>query len=45
MTAANESAPSTSQIVVSRLAIPPRVNSASIGSTPELLTNPVAIAP
>ena len=44
MTAANDSAPSTSQIVVSRLAIPPRVNSSSMGSTPELLTNPVAMA-
>src|SRR6478735_1120664 len=44
MTAANDRAPSTSQIVVSRLAIPPRVKRSSMGATPELLTNPVAIA-
>lgn len=43
-TAANDSAPRISQTVVSRLAIPPRENRSSIGSTPELLTKPVAMA-
>ena len=45
MTAAKDSAPSTSQTVVSMLAIPPRENSSSIASLPVLLTKPVAIAP
>ncbi len=43
--AANAIAASTSHTVVRRLAIPPRENSASIGSIPLLLTKPVAIAP
>ena len=43
--AANAIAASTSQTVVSRLAIPPREKSASISSTPLWLTKPVAIAP
>jgi len=43
MIAANDSAASTSQIVVSRLAIPPRENSWSIAAFPLLLTKPVAI--
>ena len=44
ITAANERAPSTSQIVVSMLAMPPRENRSSIWGTPELLTKPEAIA-
>ena len=44
MTAANDSAPRTSQIVVSMLAMPPRENRSSIWATPELLSNPVAMA-
>ena len=44
ITAANESAPRTSQIVVSMLAMPPRENRSSIWGTPESLTKPVAIA-
>ena len=44
MIAANDSAASTSQMVVSRLAIPPREKSASIAGLPVRLTKPVAIA-
>ena len=44
MIAAKESAPSTSQIVMSIDAMPPRENSESIVSLPVLDTNPVASA-
>ncbi len=43
MTAPNDSAPRTSQTVVSMLAIPPRENRSSIAALPVLLTNPVAM--
>ena len=44
MTAAKERAPSTSQIVFSIDAMPPRENSESIVSLPLFDTNPVARA-